>query len=64
MENLIHFSRSNGTDVEPVCGDWFSPDWTTAPREVTCPDCMEWLATKAERESRGETFEAAAEDGP
>ncbi len=64
MENQTHYVRLRGTDLEPVCGDRYSPDWTTAPDEVTCPECMEWIAAGAERAASGDAAEPAPIDGP
>ncbi len=64
MENQTHYVRLHGTDLEPVCGDRYSPDWTTAPGEVTCPECMEWIAAGAEGRTGGDAVEPAAADGP
>ncbi len=64
METLTHYVRLRGTDLEPVCGDRYSPDWTTAPGEVTCPECMEWIAAGAQRGTSDDAVAPAAVDGP
>lgn len=37
---VVHLLARDGEQVRPLCGDWSkSPNWTTEPDVVTCPQC-------------------------
>jgi hypothetical protein len=37
---VVHLLARDGEQVRPLCGDWSkSPNWTTEPDVVTCPEC-------------------------
>jgi hypothetical protein len=37
---VVHLLARDDEHVRPLCGDWRkSPNWTTEPTVVTCPEC-------------------------